>query len=74
MSVREIEREKEKIGKYQTQINDQLIAEGLGNVRIQEFLKMDHPLAAPYRATFDRQHRLAMELERRFGPDRVRRF
>lgn len=74
MSVRAIEQEKEKIGRLQSQINDALIADGLGHVRIQEFLKMDHPLAGPYGETFARQHRLTMELERRFGPDRIRRY
>ena len=58
----------DKLDKEQSKLNGALIEAGFGHVRLQEIMKMDHPVAQQYAVVSGQIALLHEEIERRYGP------
>jgi hypothetical protein len=63
-----INRALDSLDKEQSLLLDQLIEAGFGRTRLQEILKMDHPVAQQYAKVTGQINLLRGEVERRYGP------
>jgi len=56
------------LDKEQSKLNGALIEAGFGHVRLQEIMRMDHPVAQQYAVVSGQIALLHEEIERRYGP------